>query len=140
MVAGRQEQTDTPDRQERELAGLQRSAQAPGFTDDLVRLRDELRCRADGRARSSADLQRYRHPDLPDNVGVVRYGAQANDRVRRGLSRLVGLDWPVPDFSTLSRRQKTLAVTIPCSGAKGPPYLLIDSTGIIKVEGEVDCT
>jgi hypothetical protein len=29
------------------------------------------------------------------------------------LLRLVGLDWSVPDFSTLSRRQKTLAVNIP---------------------------
>ena len=26
------------------------------------------------------------------------------------LLRLAGLDWPVPDFSTLCRRQKTLAV------------------------------
>lgn len=51
------------------------------------------------------------------------------------LLRLVGLDWAVPDFSTLSRRQKTLAVTIPCRGSKGPLHLLIDSTGI-KVEGE----
>ncbi|MFY0312930.1 IS5 family transposase [Leisingera sp. D0M16] len=51
------------------------------------------------------------------------------------LLRLVGLDWAVPDFSTLSRRQKTLAVNIPYRGAKGPLHLLIDSTGI-KVEGE----
>ena len=49
--------------------------------------------------------------------------------------RLVGLDWTVPDFSTLSRRQKTLAVNIPYRGSKGPLHLLIDSTGI-KVEGE----
>jgi len=51
------------------------------------------------------------------------------------LLRLVGLDWTVPDFSTLSRRQKTLAVNIPYRGPKGPLHLLIDSTGI-KVEGE----
>jgi len=51
------------------------------------------------------------------------------------LLRLVGLDWSVPDFSTLSRRQKTLAVNIPYRGSKGPLQLLIDSTGI-KVEGE----
>tara|TARA_R110002096_G_C14547673_1_gene718977 strand:- start:454 stop:1284 length:831 start_codon:yes stop_codon:yes gene_type:complete len=51
------------------------------------------------------------------------------------LLRLVGLDWSVPDFSTLSRRQKTLAVNIPYRGSKGPVHLLIDSTGI-KVEGE----
>jgi hypothetical protein len=51
------------------------------------------------------------------------------------LLRLVGLDWTVPDFSTLSRRQKTLAVNIPYRGSKGPLHLLIDSTGI-KIEGE----
>ena len=51
------------------------------------------------------------------------------------LLRLVGLDWAVPDFSTLSRRQKTLAVTIPYRGSQGPLHLLIDSTGI-KAEGE----
>jgi len=51
------------------------------------------------------------------------------------LLRLTGLDWVVPDFSTLSRRQRTLAVNIPYRGSKGPLHLLIDSTGI-KVEGE----
>ena len=51
------------------------------------------------------------------------------------LLRLAGLDWAVPDFSTLSRRRKTLAVNIPCSGSREPLHLLIDSTGI-KVEGE----
>jgi hypothetical protein len=51
------------------------------------------------------------------------------------LLRLAGLDWTVPDFSTLSRRQKKLAVNIPYRGSSGPLHLLIDSTGI-KVEGE----
>jgi hypothetical protein len=51
------------------------------------------------------------------------------------LLHLIGLNWVVPDFSTLSRRQKTLAVNIPYRGSKGPLHLLIDSTGI-KVEGE----
>jgi hypothetical protein len=41
----------------------------------------------------------------------------------------------VPNFSTLSRRQKTLKVNIPYRGSGGPLHLLIDSTGI-KVEGE----
>lgn len=31
------------------------------------------------------------------------------------LLRLIGLNWAVPDFSTLSRRPKTLAVNIPYS-------------------------
>jgi hypothetical protein len=51
------------------------------------------------------------------------------------LLELVGLDWSVPDFSTLCRRQKTLSVAIPYKGSAGPLHLLIDSTGI-KAEGE----
>jgi hypothetical protein len=64
------------------------------------------------------------------------------------LLRLTGLDWDVPDFSTICRRQKTLAVNIPFRGAKGPLHLFIPSLGLqanhcramdstgIKVEGE----
>ena len=51
------------------------------------------------------------------------------------LLRLVGLNWAVPDFSTLCRRQKTLNVSLPFRGGTGPLSLLIDSTGI-KLEGE----
>ena len=51
------------------------------------------------------------------------------------LLRLTGLDWDVPNFSTICRRQMTLSVDIPYRRAKGPLHLLIDSTGI-KVEGE----
>ena len=35
------------------------------------------------------------------------------------LLRLAGLDWPVPDFSTLCRRQKALVVQIPYRRARG---------------------
>ena len=41
----------------------------------------------------------------------------------------------MPDFSTLSRRRKSLAVNIPHRGSQGPLHLLIDSTGV-KLEGE----
>jgi hypothetical protein len=62
------------------------------------------------------------------------------------LLRLVGLDWAVPDFSTLWRGQKTLKVSIPYHGSDGPLHLLVDiepvgATGSsepargIKVEG-----
>jgi hypothetical protein len=46
------------------------------------------------------------------------------------LLRLSGLDWSVPDFSTLSRRQKSLAVNIPCRGSEGARHLLIPSRDI----------
>jgi hypothetical protein len=42
------------------------------------------------------------------------------------LLQLIGLDWAVPDFSTLSRRQKTLKVNIPYRGSDGPLHLLVD--------------
>ena len=48
----------------------------------------------------------------------------------RALLKLAGLDWPVPDCTTLCRRQKTLAVQIPHHRADGPLNLLVDSTGI----------
>ncbi len=51
------------------------------------------------------------------------------------MLRLTGLDWAVLNFSTLSRRQKSLKVNIPYRGSGDPLHLLIDSTGI-KVEGE----
>ena len=46
------------------------------------------------------------------------------------LLKMAGLDWAVPDYTTLCRRQKTLAVQIPCRRVDGPLNLLVDSTGI----------
>jgi hypothetical protein len=51
------------------------------------------------------------------------------------LIRLAGLDWPVPHYSTLSRRQKELTVEIPYRPGGEPLHLVIDSTGL-KVLGE----
>jgi len=51
------------------------------------------------------------------------------------LIELARLDWPVPDFSTLCRRQKGLTVQIPYRPSTGALHLLIDSTGI-KAAGE----
>lgn len=46
------------------------------------------------------------------------------------ILKMAGLDWPVPDFSTLSRRQKTITVQLSFRRAKAPLNLLVDSTGI----------
>jgi Transposase DDE domain len=48
------------------------------------------------------------------------------------LLELMGLDLPVPDHSTLSRRSRTLAVAP--QAASGPVHLLVDSTGV-KLSG-----
>lgn len=46
------------------------------------------------------------------------------------LLKMAGLYWAVPDYTTLCRRQKTLAVQIPYRRAEGSLNLLVDSTGI----------
>jgi len=48
------------------------------------------------------------------------------------LLELMGLDLPVPDHSTLSRRSRTLAVAP--QAASGPVHRLVDSTGV-KLSG-----
>lgn len=53
----------------------------------------------------------------------------------KSLIRMAGLDWPVPDFSTLCRRQARIAVQIPYRASRQPLNLLIDSTDI-KFRGD----
>lgn len=53
----------------------------------------------------------------------------------QSLLKLAGLDWPVPDYSTVCRRQRGLAVEIGFQRAKTGLHLLVDSTGI-KMLGE----
>lgn len=53
----------------------------------------------------------------------------------QSLLRLAGLDWPVPDYTTLCRRQKSLAVDLGGRASAGGLHLLVDSTGI-KMMGE----
>jgi hypothetical protein len=48
----------------------------------------------------------------------------------QNLLKLAGLDWQVPDFSTVSRRRKHLAVTIAAHATTTGLHLLDDSTGI----------
>ena len=58
----------------------------------------------------------------------VRFGMalrQTTGFVESLLHR-IGLNWEVPDFGTLSRRQKTLVVNIPRRASKRPLHLLID--------------
>jgi Transposase DDE domain len=56
------------------------------------------------------------------------------------LLKLANLDWPVPDFSTVSRRQKKLQVQLTYRPSSAPLHLLVDSTGIKFLgEGEWKC-
>ena len=48
----------------------------------------------------------------------------------QSLLQLAKLDWPVPDFSTVCRRHKTLQVELSYQRPQWPLQLLVDSTGI----------
>ena len=56
----------------------------------------------------------------------------------QSLLHLAKLDWPVPDFSTVCRRQKTLQTQLSYQPSSSPLNLLVDSTGI-KFLGEGEC-
>ena len=52
------------------------------------------------------------------------------------LLKMAGLeDWPVPDYSTLCRRQKTVTIQVPYRRSGGNLNLLVDSTGV-KMRGD----
>jgi len=53
----------------------------------------------------------------------------------QSVLQLCGLAWPVPDFSTLCRRQLDLQVQVPYTRSQAGLHLLVDSTGI-KFLGE----
>jgi hypothetical protein len=60
---------------------------------------------------------------------LFRMALRQTTEVVESLLRLIDLDWAVPNFSTLSRRQKSLKVNIPYRSSQGPLHLLIDPTG-----------
>lgn len=70
-----------------------------------------------------------------DLENFVWHAIAANDRLRREPFAVDGIDWAVPDFSTLCRRQKSLNVSLAYRSGTGPLNLLIYSAGI-KSEGE----
>ena len=62
-------------------------------------------------------------------------GLRQTTGLAESLLKLAQLDWNVPDYSTLSRRQKTLSVAITARSSLGGLHLLVDSTGV-KMLGE----
>src|SRR5215208_3331646 len=68
---------------------------------------------------------------------VYRLALRQTEGLIGSLMRLLGLDLPVPDHTTLSRRAATLEVPRPRSGSStgagngaAPLHLLVDSTGL----------
>src|SRR6187455_2604407 len=60
---------------------------------------------------------------------VFRLALRQTEGLIGSIIRLLGLDLPVPDHSTLSRRAETLEVARPKAGS-APMHLLVDSTGL----------
>ncbi len=60
---------------------------------------------------------------------VFRLALRQTEGLVGSILQLLGLDLPVPDHSTLSRRAETLEVPRPRSGC-APVHLLVDSTGL----------
>jgi len=62
---------------------------------------------------------------------VFRLALRQTEGLIGSVTRLLGLDLPVPDHTTLSRRAETLVVPRPRSGTGAEPmHLLVDSTGL----------
>src|SRR3954464_12071295 len=60
---------------------------------------------------------------------VFRLALRQTEGLIGSVLQLLGLDLPVPDHSTLSRRAATLEVPRPQAG-RAPVHLLVDSTGL----------
>ena len=60
--------------------------------------------------RPPADVHGCCHPVLPEHQVPLWSGAAPESGSVESLLRMAKLDWRVPDFSTISRRQKTLQV------------------------------
>ena len=146
VVAVPHEQTDITDLQDDKLGCLQCGAEASRVTDDPLT----------GSALRSNVTRGWFDPEM--NWGANPSGKRGRSRTFRdaaiqtcltmtvlfgmalrqttgfveSLPRLTGLDWPVPDFSTICRRQKTLAVNIPYRGAQGALHLLIPSRALLR--------
>src|SRR5437764_7257462 len=65
---------------------------------------------------------------------VYHLTLRATEGFARSLFGLMGVDLPVPDYTTLCRRAATARITLP-KKATGPLHLVLDSTGL-KVYGE----
>ncbi len=61
---------------------------------------------------------------------VFRLPLRQTEGLIGSVLQLLGLDLPVPDHSTLSRRAETLEVLRPKAGSE-PVHLLVDSTGLL---------
>jgi hypothetical protein len=61
---------------------------------------------------------------------IFRLPLRQTEGFVKSLFALVGLDLSVPDYTTLSRRQKNLSVSFPVRESEQARHIVIDSTGL----------
>jgi hypothetical protein len=66
---------------------------------------------------------------------VYRLPLRATEGLLASILELLGVELPVPNYTTLSRRQRSLEVNLPKGAKAGPLHLVVDATGV-KVYGE----
>ncbi len=66
---------------------------------------------------------------------VYRWAGRQCQGFLESIFELMGIDLPVPDHSTLSRRLGQLSIALPVVPKEGSRHLVVDSTGV-KVYGE----
>ena len=99
----------------------------------MTAVRAALRC-----SRNEEDQKTVRGTVFPTNAvqfcltikGLFKLPLRQTTGMVASLLKMADLDWAVPDYTTLCRRQKSLAVQIPYRRADGSLNLLVDSTGI----------
>ncbi len=93
--------------------------------------RDTTRCNEPGLPKIYADA------DIECALilkSVFHLSLRATEGFLRSIVTLMRLDLPVPDYSTMSRRQAGLAVSLPLAPCSGARHVVVDSTGM-KVYG-----
>ena len=103
-----------------EAAGVQCRASQGWLLSDLAGLRDGGAGEPERPSGSAADLLWCGgHPVLSVDQGALRLALRQTIGMVASLLELAGLAWPVPDCTTLGRRQKTVTIQIPYQGSGG---------------------
>jgi hypothetical protein len=102
------------------------------FTDEVV---EGMACPRYRRARRSADLFGDRHQTGLALRLVFHQPLRQTEGMLRSIAEVLGVDIPIPDHTTLSRRGGGLTILPNLVTRDEPLHLLVDSTGL-KIYGE----
>ncbi len=118
-----------------QLEAIQRSTHSAGLTDHLVGQGHLLVCRCQRQTRRCPQFSDAAVQFCLTIKNLFGLALRQTTGFVQSLLALSGLPWPVPDFSTLYRRQRNLDVQVAYRPSSAGLHLLVDSTGI-KFLGE----